>query len=247
MIFPSPGHGPLARVGIAMSHGFTGSLVSMEPWAQYLADQGFAVALPLLPGHGTTWQDMSTKRWQAWYQAFEESFLKLSDRCDAVFVAGLSMGGTLALRVAEHHSVAGVAVVNPGLTFSDPRARYARALKYLIKSTPAIGNDIKLPGVSEGAYSRTPTASVHQLAMLFADTTAHLHQISAPTMVFRSTEDHVVPDSSMTALRAGLSGAPLEVVSLENSYHVATLDNDSPLIFSRSAQFFKEHSGVQSP
>ncbi|MBW4094621.1 MAG: alpha/beta fold hydrolase, partial [Acidobacteria bacterium] len=103
MIFPSPGHGPLARVGIAMSHGFTGSLVSMEPWAQYLADQGFAVALPLLPGHGTTWQDMSTKRWQAWYQAFEESFLKLSDRCDAVFVAGLSMGGTLALRVAEHH------------------------------------------------------------------------------------------------------------------------------------------------
>ena len=61
-------------------------------------------------------------------------------------VAGLSMGGALALRLAALRPVAGVAVVNPGLTVADPRARYARFLKYVMPSVPAIGNNIRLPG-----------------------------------------------------------------------------------------------------
>jgi carboxylesterase len=245
MAFVSRGHGALARVGVAISHGFTGSPVSMEPWAKHLAAEGFAVSLPLLPGHGTTWQELAKTPWQHWYAAYERAYLELAADCDVVFAAGLSMGGTLALRLAAHHPVAGIAVVNPGLTFLDPRARYSGVLKYLLKSVPAIGNDTKLAGVDEQAYKRTPLAAVHQLARLFTDTTASLPQVTAPTLVFRSTEDHVVPESSIDAIRRSLGTDRLEVVPLPNSYHVATLDNDAPLIFSRSTEFFKEHSGVR--
>lgn len=213
----------------------------MLGWSEYLADAGFAVNMPLLAGHGTTWQDLSRTPWQHWYRDFEASYLELAARCDTVFVAGMSMGGALALRVGALHPVAGVALVNPGLTFDDKRAKYSGLLKHVLKSVPAIGDDIKTPGISEGAYTRTPVAAVHQLSQLFADTTTLLPRVTAPTVVFRSTVDHVVPESSMDVLKAGIGSTDLQVVPLENSYHVATMDNDAPMIFSQSADFFRRH------
>ncbi|PYI67064.1 esterase [Arthrobacter livingstonensis] len=242
--FRSGGHGSLARVGVAVSHGFTGSPVSMRPWSEFLADAGFAVNMPLLAGHGTTWQDLSRTPWEHWYRDFEAAYLELSSRCDTVFVAGLSMGGALALRVAAKHAVAGIALVNPGLTFSDRRARYSGLLKHVLKSVSAIGDDIKAPGITEGAYSRTPVAAVHELSKLFTDTIPLLPRVTAPALVFRSTVDHVVPESSMDALRAGLGSQEFTVVSLSNSYHVATLDNDAQQIFSQSSDFFRRHAGA---
>ncbi|WP_427017157.1 alpha/beta hydrolase [Pseudarthrobacter sp. P1] len=241
--FKSAGHGPMARVGVAISHGFTSSPQSMRGWADYLANEGFAVNLPLLAGHGTSWEEMSRTPWQHWYRDYEAAYLELAARCDVVFTAGLSMGGALALRVAEHHPVAGVAVVNPGLTFSDKRAKYSGVLKYVLKSVPAIGDDIKASGITEGAYTRTPVASVHQLGKLFADTVAGLDRVTAPTVVFRSTVDRVVPDTSVEAIQAGIGTKELSIVPLHNSYHVATMDNDAPQIFAESAAFFRKHAG----
>ena len=239
--FRSQGHGELGQVGVAVCHGFTGSPVSMQGWSEYLAAAGFAVNMPLLAGHGTTWQDLSTTPWEHWYRDFEGAYLELARRCDTVFVAGLSMGGALALRVAALHPVAGVAVVNPGLTFSDKRAKYSGLLKYALKSVPAIGDDMKLQGVSEGAYTRTPVAAVHQLSKLFTDTIALLPRVTAPTLVFRSTVDHVVDDSSLEVLKDNIASTDVQIVSLENSYHVATMDHDAAMIFSQSADFFRRN------
>lgn len=199
------------------------------------------MSLPLLPGHGTTWQELARTPWELWYDAYDAAYSELAGRTDRVFAAGLSMGGTLALRLAAHRPVAGVAVVNPGLTIDDPRARYSGLLKYVLRSVPAIGNNIKLQGQDEGAYLRTPVGGVHQLMRLFEDTTAALPRISAPVIVFRSTVDTVVPESSMDVLRRQLV-SELEVVPLENSYHVATMDHDAPLIFDRSHQFIQRIS-----
>ncbi|WP_425864270.1 alpha/beta hydrolase [Arthrobacter sp. TWP1-1] len=239
--FRSQGHGELARIGVAVCHGFTGSPVSMRGWSEYLAEAGFAVNMPLLAGHGTTWQELNKTPWEHWYRDFEAAYLELAGRCDTVFVAGMSMGGALALRVAALHPVAGVAVVNPGLTFSDPKAKYAGLLKYVLKSVPAIGDDMKVQGVSEGAYARTPVAAVHQLSQLFEETIGLLPSVTAPTVVFRSTVDHVVPDSSLEVIKEKLGSSELRIVPLENSYHVATMDNDAPLIFSQSADFFRRN------
>jgi carboxylesterase len=237
--FSSPVTGDGARIGVVLSHGFTGSPHGLRAWAQSLADAGFAVRMPLLPGHGTSWQDLARTRWSQWHGALDDAYLDLDSRCDHVFVAGLSMGGALALRIAATRPVAGVIVVNPGLVIDDPRAPLAGILKLVLKSTPAIANDILKPGMDEGAYPRTPVAAAHELNKMFKDTIRLLPRITAPVRVFRSTVDHVVSDTSVAALRRGLTNAPMTLTTLENSYHVATLDNDADEIFRESADFIR--------
>jgi carboxylesterase len=234
---PFSGEGP--RVGVALSHGFTGSPHGVRAWAAAFAAAGFAIRMPLLPGHGTTWQELARSRWTEWHDAMDAAYLELEAECDHVFSAGISMGGALALRIAATRPVAGAILVNPALVIDDPRAPLAGVLKLVLKSTPSIGNDILKPGVDEGAYARTPVAAAHELNKLFKATRLLLPRITAPVRVFRSTVDHVVSDSSMAALRQGLTNAPLDLTRLENSYHVATLDNDADLIFSGSVDFIR--------
>jgi len=94
------------EIGVLLCHGFTGCPQSLRPWAEAMAKAGHTVRLPLLPGHGTTWQDMNRTTWRDWYGCVEDAFRELRARCDAVVVGGLSMGGALALRLAEQHGTA---------------------------------------------------------------------------------------------------------------------------------------------
>lgn len=242
--FTSTFRGEGAPVGVVLSHGFTGSPHGLRAWAAALADAGFAVQMPLLPGHGTSWQELGRTGWRQWHEALDAAYLDLDAQCDHVFSAGLSMGGALALRLAATRPVAGVVLVNPALLIDDPRAAISGLLKYVIRSTPAIANDISKPGVDEGAYPRTPVAAAHQLNLLFKDTVRLLPRITAPVRVFRSTVDHVVSEASLNLLRRRLSNAPLDVSYLENSYHVATLDNDADSIFTGSVDFIRRQSAT---
>jgi carboxylesterase len=245
--FSSPFGGEGPRIGVVLSHGFTGSPHGLRSWAQAFAAAGFAVRMPLLPGHGTSWQELARTRWQQWHGALDEAYLELDADCDFVFSAGLSMGGTLALRIAATRPVAGVVLVNPGLVIDDPRAPLAGILKLVMKSTPAIANDILKEGMDEGAYPRTPVAAAHELNKMFKDTIRLLPRVTAPVRVYRSTIDHVVSDASITALRRGLTHAPVELVRLHNSYHVATMDNDAEQIFQGSVDFIRNVVSAAGP
>jgi carboxylesterase len=241
--FSYPGHGSNAKTGIAICHGFTGSPLSVLPWAEHLAAQGFAVSVPLLPGHGTDWRQLARCSWQEWHHSFEAAYLDLAARTDTCFVAGLSMGGAIALLTASRHSVAGVCVVNPGLSFYDRRARVIGVLKYFQRTTLPIQEDESTAAATDdGDYSRTPLAAVHELKKLFGAAIRGLPRVKAPVQVFKSRTDAVVPPSSLAMLRRRLGGHLEEVVDLQHSSHVATLDADAPEIFTKSTAFFLQHA-----
>jgi carboxylesterase len=229
------------RVGVLLSHGFTGSPTSMVPWGQYLAEQGYAVSVPLLPGHGTTWQEMNTTTFDDWYSSLEQDFEKLRARTDVVVVGGLSMGGCLAISLAAHHpkDVAGLVLVNPAVASTNKQLLAVPALKYLVKGMPAIGNDIKKPGVSEHAYPKTPLKALHSMIRAWKQVRDDLPRVTAPVLLFRSAEDHVVDPSSARIILYNVSSRDATERVLANSYHVATLDNDAPQIFEESAEFIR--------
>ena len=131
-----PYHHDGGPIGVLLCHGFTGTPQSMRPWAEHLAANGLTVALPRLPGHGTRWQELNRTTWHDWYAEDERALLALRQRCDTVVVMGLSMGGTLALRLAEQHgdAVDGLVLVNPSVHTENRAARYLPVLKRVVPS-----------------------------------------------------------------------------------------------------------------
>ena len=227
------------RIGVLLSHGFTSSPLSMRPWGRALAEHGYGVRVPLLPGHATSWEDLNTKTWEDWYGALRSEFDTLAAEHDAVFIGGLSMGGALVLRLAADlgEQVSGVMVVNPALATKRLDAKVLVVLKHVVGSFPGLANDIKKAGVEEHGYTRTPLKAIHSLVRSWKPLVADLPKVTAPLVYFRSAEDHVVDEASQPIILAGIGSTDVEVIMLPNSYHVATLDNDAEIIFEKSAEF----------
>lgn len=227
------------RVGVLLSHGFTGSPVAVRPWAEHLGERGYGVAVPRLPGHGTSWQDLNTHRWDDWYGEVTRVFDRLCLDHDAVVVGGLSMGGALTLRVAEEHPdrVAGLVLVNPAVASRRLDLKLLPVLKHVVPSFPGISNDIKKPGVTEGAYTRTPLKAIHSFVRTWPTLVADLPHVTCPLLLFRSADDHVVDDRSRALVLGRVGSDDVTDVALHDSFHVATLDHDAPTIFEQTAAF----------
>src|ERR1700685_4215880 len=144
--------------GVLLCHGFTGSPRWRRRWGESLAGAGRSVALPRLPGHGTTWQEMARTRWEDWYAEVDRAFDLLQSRCDQMFVMGLSMGGCLALRLAELRgdAIRGLVLVNPSITADTRLFMLAPVLKLVVPSLKGIGSDIKKDQAAVVGYDRVP-------------------------------------------------------------------------------------------
>lgn len=238
------------EVGVLLCHGFTGSPQSMRPWAEHLAAAGFTVRLPRLPGHGTRWEDMARTGWADWYGEVESELQTLARRCDTVIVCGLSMGGTLALRLAESHpqTVAGLVLVNPSVLTLRWDMKFVRllggVLAPVLRSVPGVAGDIAKPDTTELGYDRVPVRAAASLAKLWAVVRADLSKVTAPLLLFRSRTDHVVEPVNSQVVLDGVRSTDATEVVLEDSYHVATLDVDAPRIFEGSVEFARRlHAG----
>jgi carboxylesterase len=233
------GEGP---VGAVLCHGLTGMPGSLRGWGEGLAEGGLSVTAPRLPGHGTHWKDANRAGWQDWLGELERAFDDMRRRCDHTFLMGLSMGGTLALRLAEQRGddVAGVVVVNPSLFTLRKDAKLLPLLRLFVPSMPPVANDVKKPGVVEPAYDRLPVKAAYQLSRLWQLTNAELDRLVQPLLVLTSRDDHVVEPASSQRLLEGAASTEKRQVWLEDSYHVATMDNDLPVIIEESVAFVRQ-------
>lgn len=226
-------------VAVLLCHGFTGCPQSLRPWAEHLAADGFTVRLPRLPGHGTTWQEMNLTRFPDWYAAVDREFRSLRRSHRAVIVGGLSMGGALALRLAEEHDsdVAGVVLVNPAVKLEHWMAPALPLLHRLVPSFAGIASDIKKADIQELAYDRTPLRALHSLVGAWRDIVRDLPEVTQPLLIYRSAVDRVVPASNTALILSRISSTDVTEVMLHDSYHVATLDNEAETIFRGTADF----------
>ncbi len=227
------------RDGVLVLHGFTGNPQSMRPLAEAIANAGYTVELPRLPGHGTSVEDMMTTGWSDWSSASDAAYRELATRCDRVAVVGLSMGGGLTAFVAEEHpDVAALVFINA--LVKPPVQEMRDGLKGLLdagmETMESIGSDIKKDGSQEASYNATPLACAASLFDGIEKVWERLDTISAPTLILSSREDHVVSSDNSEDLARIVKGS-VEHIWLEDSYHVATLDNDASLVEANTVRF----------
>jgi carboxylesterase len=233
-------------VGVLVLHGFTGSTQSMRYLGEGLHEKfGFTISGPRLPGHGTSVDDMETTTYMDWLAGAEDALKALAGRKRKTFVTGLSMGGTLTLNLAARFGdqVSGIATVAAaagplGEGFAD-----AIFLNPRPQRLPGIGSDIKAPGVVELAYPEVPVRCMGDVLTLILATSNLFGRVKCPALVIQGREDHVVPASNAMKIVSGISSDDIRLLYLNESYHVATLDNDKDVIVQRIGSFFAEYAG----
>ena len=232
-------------IGVLVCHGFTGTTQSMRPLGQQLAVAGYTVVGPRLAGHGISPQAMAKTTASDWIASVDEALASLRKTCSQVFMTGLSMGGTLTLYTAAKHAdvITGAIPINATVRINSADLAGLALDPNAPATVPGIGSDIKAPGVVELAYKEVPVAALRQIYSLVGVTHDLLPRISCPTLVIQSREDHVVEPSNGPRIVKRIGASRVNLLWLDHSYHVATLDNDKDLIAQQTVAFIRSVAG----
>lgn len=258
---PPPRTWPLARPDVdgfemagrrdatcLLLHGFTASPAEVRPLAITLAAAGFPVRAVRLPGHGTSDEELALTPPAAWADAAEQALLET--RGD-VLVAGCSMGGLLALKLAARHParIRAVASLGAPLWFGDPRARLVlpifrwtplgRLVRFLPKGPTQIPEENRKHHFT---YLRFPVRGVLGLSDLMREAVTFVPKVTAPLLVLHGARDATAPPLSARRI-VGLAGSEVkELVELASSRHVLTYDTEADVVCRRVVEFFERFS-----
>jgi len=218
--------------GVLLSHGFTGTTQSMRYLGEALHRLGYTVSAPRLKGHGISAAAMAKSSARDWIASLEDAFHELRPQCSKVFVGGLSMGGALALYMAGKHAgaFAGVFPINAVIHVDSPDLAGLAFDRNAPPVIPGVGSDVKDPATKELAYPEVPVPAIKELFALIAVTRELLPRVTCPALVIHSREDHVVPPGNGKTIVSHIGASRAELLWLDNSFHVATIDNDKDRI-----------------
>ena len=253
--------------GILLSHGITGAPTEMKPLVRKLADAGFTVSCPALAGHCTTLRDLKRTRWVDWYASLEAALQRLRDRCNTIFVGGLSMGALLALKLAADHpeSVRGVATLSAtffydgwnvpqfGRRFLLPIALYSPIrFVYSWREPPPYGiKDERLRSMittlyggsasqmpEKYGYSEFPGVTIRETFRLIRAVKRDLGSITAPLLIVHAKEDDMATLENARFLASRIGSADVQTFFVDDTYHVLTLDRRKDDVARRVVDFF---------
>jgi carboxylesterase len=248
------------RVGFLLIHGLGGTPVEMRFVAQGLARAGYTVHCCQLAGHCSTVEDLRNSTPEEWYASIEEAHDRLRKHCDVIIAGGLSMGGILAAQLAQNQpdSVQGLAFYAPTLWLNgwsmpwhSRILRYIRPTRFNIKMTlpehepyglkdervrALVVHSMQNKDSSEAGVFCTPVRCFSHFNALCDVVKPRLKDIRVPSLILHPREDDIADIDNAFYLQRNLGGR-VEMVVLEDSYHIITLDKQRQLVVERSIAF----------
>lgn len=229
------------RVGILLSHGFTGTPYEMREMAVFLADHGYRVRNAKLAGHGEDPEALAQTRWPDWWTSLTDEYCALAGECDRVVMCGLSMGGVLGLHLASHYPVAGAAIFAAPVFLDNPILPYVPWLKHVMPYRPKTESDIHNDAAraAHPNIGRTPLVCVESLTQLMEHVHADLAEVHCPLLLVYSRHDSTVPYRNMEYIAGRVASEDVATYTVENSGHVVTVDNDKQAVFEQTLAFVR--------
>lgn len=232
------------KIGCLLIHGYTGSPYNMKLMGEYLWEKGITALGVRLKGHGTFPGDMKDCTYRDWIGSAEEGLKLLKNICSEVYVAGLSMGGAITLYLAAKYpqEIAGIIPMCAPAVIGGWRSRlipFAPVISRLAPYLPMTGNSVRDPSVKQVNYKWAPSVSLIELLKLIDRTKDAIPLIGQPALVVASRNDPLVPESSAEYILNNIASGQKQIMKVDNSYHVVTLDYDKDIIFRKSEEFIK--------
>lgn len=230
------------RIGVLLVHGFTGSPSHMRPLGESIYDKlGHTVLGILLPGHGSTIQEMEQTGWADWLESTRLAFNRLAQSCDEVYVCGLSMGGVLTLMMAEEMLLAGAISISTPMRLRDRTAGLAKIIWPLLRYRGWRNPPNKDASKYDIGYADTPVRKVPDLLYLMKQARTNLHKITCPLLIIQPKLDETVrPISAHLIYDGAINAMKKKIIWLEQSKHVCTIQPEFDKLLSSIEKFIEE-------
>lgn len=249
-------------------HGLTGAPSEVRPVGEALARAGFRAVGPLLPGHGTTPQDLEVVTRADMLDAAREALLSL-EGARHVYLCGLSMGALLAVQLAAKGlvrqgvaPVAALALLAPAVDMAGVTWVFTQVLGRL-PAIPGVvskgARDIQQStGVSpphgrvpesapaapsavaaDGSYTGIPLRWGRELRLLSEEALAVAGRVRARALLLHGGRDRTASLRGSQRLARALGG-PATIQVFPDSGHVLPLDVDGRAVCDAIVSFFSE-------
>lgn len=228
------------HVGVLLIHGFTATTIETRKVGDFLNGKGLSIGAPLLPGHGTSPEDLNRKHWGDWLNAAEEMYMQLTRACRVIFVAGESMGGLLAiLMAATHPEMSGMILYAPAMHIPSMQLAWLLApfKAYVEKSY------VKKDQVDIGwqGYNVVPLRAAVELLRLQKVAKNALSSIRQPVLIFQGKNDQTIDPMSSQTVYDEIGSSEKQLTWLEHSGHCILLDSEWESAAEGTWQFVQHH------
>lgn len=235
------------ETGIIIIHGYMAAPMEVKAIAESLNKEGYWVYAPRLKGHGTSPEDLASRKYFDWIESVEEGYAIMKNLCKNVFVGGFSTGAGLALYLsAKIPGISGIFAISPPLRLQDFSAKFVPALGAWNRIMERAGfegvkkdffrNNPENPHIN---YLRNPAKGVIELEKLMNEVKSLLPEVKVPALVIQGHQDPVV--NSKGALTAyDLIGSDDKQFILFNFRRHGIINGDcSKLVFDSVSNFIK--------
>ncbi len=231
-----------AEIGILLIHGFTATTAEVRPLARRFHEAGYTVAAPLLPGHGTTPEDMNRRRWTEWVGAAKEMLNALRERCDLIIVGGESMGGLTALYLASRYEeITAILTFAPAIEVASPKAKLAPLLAQINPIIPKPGSEKTTPQTPADelwqGYRVVPVRALWHLMRMQKVMRRRFSLIEQPTLIVQGRLDSSVTADGPAILARELASSWIEIHWMAHSTHCVLLDGEREEVEALALEF----------
>lgn len=238
---------PGGQTGVLLVHGFSSGPSQMNQFGAFMQACNVTTRGVLLAGHGTTPEHLRDTTWPEWYASLEQAYFEMiAYGCKQIFVAGLSLGGTLALHLAAERKVDGIIPINAPIYLPNFIKTAVEWGAKLVPYTTKVFSDVADPSQQnvQRGYHRTPVEVYGSMVDCLNHVRTELPRITAPALIIYARKDHIVPSSNSHYIYQNISSRSKKLVVLHRSFHVATIDYDRGDVFARTLEFMQQHGAL---
>ena len=235
---------PVTRAGdtrhpaVLFLHGFGGSPHDFGPLLDAMPAH-LGVYAPILPGHGThSPAALREVRAAQWQEAARNRAMRLSEEYPGVILVGFSLGGLLALDLADEVGAEAVIVINPfvGAPYKFwyllPPAMWVHTFSGIVPYVKKVksGQIADPAGVGryEPGYWHLSMRAFQGLHAYARQVRKHAAPLSVPVYWHFSEHDMVSDPNSMADLAERMGAEAAHLSTWSNSNHVLLYDHDAP-------------------
>lgn len=224
---------------VLLLHGFTGNSSDVRQLGRFLQKKGYTSYAPHYEGHGVPPEELLASSPHVWWSQVLEAYDFLVEKgYNEIAVAGLSLGGVFALKLAQYRDVLAVATMCSPMYIKTTGNMYEGVLAYASEFKKREGKSkVQIDREMEAFH---PTDMLVDLQKTIQDVRDTVDNVYAPLFVAQGRLDTMINPDSANIIYNEAESDDKEMHWYEQSGHVITIDKEKEQLFEDYYQFLEQ-------